>query len=100
MTPPVELAGKLLARTRSSFVEEARTAALMLCELIRKHGLSIVDPSQTPPRRQVEDRPAYRVITSRFASRCTECGTRIHEGDRCAWCKGLGVLCLECWEDR
>lgn len=106
MSAPLELAGKLLARTASSFLEEARTSALMLCQLIRREGLKIVDPKQVPPpkaeprSRPFWDRSEYRRIRARFDGHCGRCKEPHYEGDEIAWRKGYGVLCVACWEER
>jgi hypothetical protein len=88
--------------------EEARTAALAACKLIRKHGLRLTaDPAQAgeravrrepaPPRRRAEparEKPpnggSWTQATR--SGRCANCGTRIAIGDEVyvvdgeAWC--------------
>jgi hypothetical protein len=91
--------------------EEARTAALAACRLIRKHGLRLTaaphnsearrvhrEPAQPRPRRQPEpvraSPPPSRGIWAKAtrAGRCEGCGTRFTTGDDVyvvadvAWC--------------
>ncbi len=94
--------GKLVALTASSFEEEARTAALRACELIRRHGLRVVPPGQVadeprayrqPPPEEPRD---WRWIRSKYPGRCADCGSRYFEGDRVSWLKGYGCRCADC----
>jgi hypothetical protein len=48
MADVVERVRALIARTSSPHEEEARTAAMIACRLIREHGLDVVPPGPTP----------------------------------------------------
>lgn len=92
-TPPLELVEKLIARSASSFEEEARTSAFKACELIRRYHFAVVDPAMLPAPRPEIDRI---VLVSKYSGRCKECGWRYRPGDRIAWAKGHGSICFEC----
>lgn len=116
----------LLARSQSSNKEEARTSSHLLCQLIHKHKLKIVEDrpitKKVAKKRQrkkttgfdfVDDfwdgvwqdiRPSSKkkyahviFIDARFSSRCHGCKGRINLGQRIAWYPDDGaVFCMEC----
>ena len=109
----VERVGKLIAQaTGTTFEGEARTAALMACQLIKEAGLRIVAPesrsarteSAPRPNRKTERRPTTATTASptwtrirvRFASVCRSCERDVPIGASAYWSRGFGVKCLSC----
>lgn len=83
----------------TTYEEEARTAALAACRLIRKHGLRLtVDPSSPPPPRPppqpVREKPPNggRFVRATRSSRCESCkggialGDEIYVVEGVVWC--------------
>jgi hypothetical protein len=89
----------------TTHAEEARTAALAACKLIRKHGLRLTaDPARPRPRREAAAAPRHAEPTrdkppnggtwrsATRSGRCENCAARIAIGDEVyvvadvAWC--------------
>jgi hypothetical protein len=85
---------KLVMLASSPNENEARTAAVIACKLIREHGLLVVDREPVQPRVVLDDERI--IIRSRYLGRCAECACRINVGDSCAWARGRSVLCVGC----
>ncbi len=79
----VEKVQKLIALAASPNEEEARTSAGIACHLIRKHGLRVVEGSDSVSSVSHASREyrAPRPTVAREASRCWECGEPIRVGD-------------------
>lgn len=83
----------LIARTSSSYEEEARTSAVIACRLIREHGIELRAPAEpqeeAAPKSETRTAWAPREVRfvhqSRFAGRCLWCGELIPAGSRIAW---------------
>ena len=99
---------KLLAMTASDFQEEARTAALILAQMIRKHDLVIV------PKTDCAAAPEYsistllyavdglRIFSSQYEGWCRRCGKPYKKGDAVLWKRESGTThtakeCIEYW---
>ncbi len=102
-SPTLERVRKLVALAASPEREEARTSAVLVCRLIREHGLHVVEevaPPRAPappPKNDPLARP--RVIRAKFECKCVECALTIEAGERCAWLKGRGCWDLECYRE-
>lgn len=95
-------------------VEEARTSAVLACQLIRKYKIELYAPGTAmpfeprvwqPPPPPPPPRPrsrtvapeTFRLIYAKYDTACRDCGGDIYTGERVAWKKGWGVKCLQCY---
>lgn len=94
---------KLIALSSSPEVEEARSSALLACNMIREHNLII---GYTGDKRIDREGVAYRSkypepVTMAIAHRgkCRTCGKYIQVGDTVWYKKGAGVAHTACSYD-
>jgi hypothetical protein len=123
-TSAVERVDKLirLATDPAAAEQESRTTALIACRTIRENKLEVCDPDKLGEEytRGWQDGyeegvidgkklakpapshapPSRRIIRARFAGSCRGCGVCWEEGDRIAWSKVAGAVCLECHKGR
>jgi hypothetical protein len=80
---------------------EARNAALAACRIIiaKPDVLALVQP-QPAYRPPAPERPEWRVIRSKFDGFCSRCATWFGAGERVAWAKGHGAMCVTCHRRR
>lgn len=97
MPKALELIPKLLARTRSPFIEEARTSAMMLCKLILENNLEIIEP-KTNKKENTVSFIRRSIINSKYPGTCHICGLKWKIGEEMAWKKGLSSICLICYK--
>lgn len=88
---------KLIALTSSSFEEEARTAALAACRLIRMHGL-VLTGGVDARTASSPSLPAFREIHNRFPTACRCCEKEIGVGCRVIWAKYHGCVHVRCFK--
>jgi hypothetical protein len=90
----------LIARSASTFPEEARTSAYLACKLIREKGLKVVQsaagqpataaaPAAAPPR---TDRQGPITCRARYAGRCKTCRKPIQIGALIVWYPDRGAF--------
>jgi hypothetical protein len=89
---------KLIELTTSPNENEARTAAIIACKMIRENGLIVVDREPEQPRVVLDNERI--IIRSKFLGRCSDCATRISVGDSCAWARGRSVVCISCHREK
>jgi hypothetical protein len=101
---------KLLALVASDgLTEEARTAAVIACKLIKDNNVILVCPD-AETEENVPDTSEYdlavrkgdllwREYASSYRSKCRECGLRVEVGEPVQWSLGYGVWHLYCWND-
>jgi hypothetical protein len=86
----------LIARSASTFPEEARTSAYLACKLMREKGLKVVQsaagraaeaaaPAAAPPR---TDRQGPITCRARYSGKCKACRAPITVGMLIAWYPG------------
>lgn len=79
---------------------EASNAAIAACRLIHKHGLlkSGSKEAQEPrePFNTQAEEPQWRIIITKFKTKCMECGGTVGERSNALWKKGTGVKCMRC----
>ena len=99
MTPIAKKVQYLIALATSPNDNEARTAAILACSLIREHGLEICEPgTKAPPSIPAAETETTRriKIRSRFNGWCRSCGEAYDAGDLIAWARDAGAVHVEC----
>lgn len=77
--------------------EESRTSAVIAARLIHQHALLDVDASEPAVESPLPKTPR-RVIVSKFAGYCRTCGCHYGTGARVAWGRGIGAICVPCFD--
>jgi uncharacterized protein DUF2786 len=109
MQAPLDKVHKLIALSSSPYEEEARTAAIMACRLIREHGFVVISAGsknakqqnreeyQDDYRKTREDNPEWRFIFAKFGGRCKVCHKYYDVDDPVYWKKGAGCIHEDCY---
>jgi hypothetical protein len=109
----LEKVRKLIAMTASDFEEEARTAAMQACRLIRTHGFTVgptetgprfdpfsyrpSPPAPVPPRGPFQPTPFVPIhIYARAPGTCRACNKQFGSGASILMVKGRGATHFEC----
>lgn len=104
MQTPLDKVHKLIALSSSPYEEEARTAAIMACRLIREHGFIVItagsDRAEEETKGSYHQRdapPDWMLIFAKYGGRCKVCHKYYDVDDPVYWKKGGGCVHEECF---